>query len=246
MSDERFREYQRAVDSGDIDALPSLITEAVRTNNQIYKYAGKILYNLNDHVVRALEQGGLVDVQYYGGDHFRDIAPRVARADKAIASLEVILINNLVTHVPRSDRYHLVNASCFWSEVFNSTFIIRGLPLLQITNGERLGTADITPYFSRANEDAQKHPQDRTILVYNNKTNDTPSHFFGQERDTIILDALHKDGRIYPLTMTVGRRTQPFSLTASPRQNYTAIALTTKHAEHILGNPNVFDFEAIK
>src|SRR3990167_9812839 len=88
MSDERFREHQRAVDSGDMNALPSLITEAVRTSTPIYKYAGRILYNLNDNVVRALEQGGLIDVQYYGGDHFRDIAPRVARADKAIASLD--------------------------------------------------------------------------------------------------------------------------------------------------------------
>ncbi|MBS3148089.1 hypothetical protein J4219_04345 [Candidatus Woesearchaeota archaeon] len=53
MSDEKFREYQRAVDSGDIEALPSLITEAVRTSTPIYKYAGRILYNLNDNVVRS-------------------------------------------------------------------------------------------------------------------------------------------------------------------------------------------------
>ena len=249
MSDERFREYQRAVDSGDMNALPSLITEAVRTSTPIYKYAGRILYNLNDNVVRALEQGGLVDIQYYGirtaAENLQDTFRRINLADKVIPSLELNLINNAVVRPPGYENAHAVKASCFWSSVFDCLFLIRETPLRQMANGARIGTFDISPYGNRASADANKPAQERAVLVHGKKTPDTPGSFFGLELDALTIAGVQKDGIVHPLVMHLGESNQHCTLYSS-NHNPATIPLTTKHAEHILGNPNVFDFEAIK
>lgn len=241
MSDDRFRTYQRAVDAGDINALANLIKEAVRTNTQIYRYAGRIIQNLNDDVLRELEQGGLVNVQYYGR---QDAIRHMQRADKVIASLELNLINNEIIKPPSLDHNHLVNASVFWSGVFKCAFLIRGVPLEHIINGTQLGIANITPYFNRSNKDSSKHPQARAILVAGGPPPNTPSDFFGLEKGSISAYTPNDGGAIHPLTTLLVRQTSSYELRA--QNTYNAIPLTTKHAEHILGNPNTFDFEAIK
>ena len=250
MSDERFREHQRAVDSGDMNALPSLITEAVRTSTPIYKYAGRILYNLNDNVVRALEQGGLIDIQYYGlrttEENLQDAFRRINLTDKVIPSLELNLINNAVVRPPGYEYVHAVKASCFWSSVFDCRFLIRETPLRQMANGARIGTFDISPYGNRASADANKPAQERAVLVHGKKTPDTPGLFFGLEHNELTISDVRKDGTVHPLTIHLGESRQHYTLYSSNNRNQTAIPLTTKHAEHILGNPNVFDFEAIK
>src|SRR3989344_1061612 len=97
MSDAEFRKYERAVNEGDIDAIPQLITASLRTNTPIHKYLPTINDNLNQNVIRTLEGSELMDLRLYRVHSIPEAAAILERSGRVLPSLEIIALNHEIT-----------------------------------------------------------------------------------------------------------------------------------------------------
>jgi len=262
MSDADFRKYERAVREGDIDALPDLIKEASRTGTNIYPYLNHI-FPPTPEMCDVLENAGLIDMHRYGGDTISTTHEKIRRNKRVVPSLELLLLNQLVTGA--LEGLNTANSTIIKeSAAISATqlVLLRQNPFL---SGE-INTVNILndETYQKLQQAAAGQKPPNSHLTRNHRTAlefitterfyshtlefDGLVDFFGLPQTRIsLLSSAARTQYLSPISLLGIERTDAIKikLSVSVIGGRPRLYAVTEHAERVLGNPNVFDFEGI-
>lgn len=261
MSDAEFRKYERAVEAKRADAIPGLITAALRTNTPIHKYLPFIYENLTQDAMRTLEGSELMDLRLYRVHSANEAAAIIERTGRVIPSLEIIALNHEITGVAgKNDSDIIVKESVV---ALDFEYLIRASPIAKIANGQRIqGTVDemtsmMRKYAKLAASQKKRRASTQTIILAE-RPEDMPaydaSHFFNlpsfvRVRNTsfhsIDRTACERLMTITNIHELISCASQPLEITQNGNLrglDGLMLPLVTPRTEQLLGNPNVFEF----
>lgn len=260
VSDAEFRKYERAVEAKQADAIPGLITCAIRTNTPIHRHLPFIYENLTQDAIRTLEGSELMDLRLYRVHSVHEAAAIIERTARVIPSLEIIALNHQITGFAGKDDSDILMKECVIS--LDSDYLIRANPIAKLANGQRIqGTVDemaalMQIYAGLAERQMRKHAAARSISSIK-KQDELCTHniskFLKLSSDTRIEIAFPYTSRHHACEQPIvissideqirceARRLDAEQTTIRGLEGVT-MPLATPKTEHLLGNPNVFEF----
>ena len=265
MSDTDFRKYERAVREGDIDAIPQLITAALRTNTPIHQHLPVIYDNLNQNVIRTLEGSELMDLRMYRVHSVIEAAAILERSGRVLPSLEIIALNHEITGFAGRENSDILTKEGLIA--LDETYFVRATPLFRLARGQRTQGTDeglttvMRTYTALASTQNTKEPHTRSISpihsfaeTYNLTPLFSPTQsmlvevdFLYDERNDTPIRQLTRERVMFirRITERVECQSDPLTLTPDNTLTFggaTMIPTVSPRTEYLLGNPNVFEF----